>query len=313
MARAFVFPGQGSQAVGMGRELSAAFATARHLLQEVDDALNQNLSRLMFEGPESELMLTENAQPALLAVSLAVVHVLQRDGGIDLAEKAELLAGHSLGEYSAICAAGTLAVADAARLVKTRGRAMQEAVPVNQGAMAALLGLDLAAAREVAKAAAQGEVCAPANDNAPGQIVVSGHRAAVERAIELAKEKGARRCLLLPVSAPFHSALMAPAADVMAEALAEITLLPPRLPIVANVIAEAVNTPETLRHLLVEQVTAPVRWRESVLYMRDQGIDTMVELGAGKVLTGLARRIDRDIAASAAGTPDEVEALLGSL
>jgi [acyl-carrier-protein] S-malonyltransferase len=313
MARAFVFPGQGSQAVGMGRELSAAFATARHLLQEVDDTLNQNLSRLMFDGPESELMLTENAQPALLAVSLAVVHVLQRDGGIDLAEKAELLAGHSLGEYSAICAAGTLAVADAARLVKTRGRAMQEAVPVNQGAMAALLGLDLAAAREVAKAAAQGEVCAPANDNAPGQIVVSGHRAAVERAIELAKEKGARRCLLLPVSAPFHSALMAPAADVMAEALAEITLLPPRLPIVANVIAEAVNTPETLRHLLVEQVTAPVRWRESVLYMRDQGIDTMVELGAGKVLTGLARRIDRDIAASAAGTPDEVEALLGSL
>jgi [acyl-carrier-protein] S-malonyltransferase len=313
MARAFVFPGQGSQAVGMGRELSAAFATARHLLQEVDDTLNQNLSRLMFDGPESELMLTENAQPALLAVSLAVVHVLQRDGGIDLAEKAELLAGHSLGEYSAICAAGTLAVADAARLVKTRGRAMQEAVPVNQGAMAALLGLDLAAAREVAKAAAQGEVCAPANDNAPGQIVVSGHRAAVERAIELAKEKGARRCLLLPVSAPFHSALMAPAADVMAEALAEITLLPPRLPIVANVIAEAVNTPETLRHLLVEQVTAPVRWRESVLYMRDQGIDTMVELGAGKVLTGLARRIDRDIAASATGTPDEVEALLGSL
>ena len=313
MARAFVFPGQGSQTVGMGRELTAAFATARHLFQEVDDALNQKLSQLMFEGPESELTLTENAQPALLAVSLAVVHVLQRDGGIDLAQKAELLAGHSLGEYSAICAAGSLAVADAARLVKTRGRAMQEAVPVNEGAMAALLGLDLEAVREVAEAAAQGEVCVPANDNAPGQIVVSGHRAAVERAIELAKEKGARRCLLLPVSAPFHSALMAPAADVMAEALAEITLLPPRLPIVANVIAEAVNTPESLRHLLVEQVTAPVRWRESVLYMRDQGIDTMVELGAGKVLTGLARRIDRDIAATAAGTPDEVEALLGSL
>jgi [acyl-carrier-protein] S-malonyltransferase len=313
MARAFVFPGQGSQTVGMGRELTAAFATARHLFQEVDDALNQKLSQLMFEGPESELTLTENAQPALLAVSLAVVHVLQRDGGIDLAQKAELLAGHSLGEYSAICAAGSLAVADAARLVKTRGRAMQEAVPVNEGAMAALLGLDLEAVREVAEAAAQGEICVPANDNAPGQIVVSGHRAAVERAIELAKEKGARRCLLLPVSAPFHSALMAPAADVMAEALAEITLLPPRLPIVANVIAETVNTPESLRHLLVEQVTAPVRWRESVLYMRDQGIDTMVELGAGKVLTGLARRIDRDIAATAAGTPDEVEALLGSL
>ena len=313
MARAFVFPGQGSQAVGMGRELAAAFATARHLLEEVDDALNQKLSQLMFEGPESELTLTENAQPALLAVSLAVVHVLKQDGGIDLADKAELLAGHSLGEYSAICAAGSLAVADAARLVKTRGRAMQEAVPVNEGAMAALLGLDMEAVREVAEAAAQGEVCAPANDNAPGQIVVSGHRAAVERAIELAKEKGARRCLLLPVSAPFHSALMAPAADVMAEALAEVTLLPPRLPIVANVIAEAVNTPESLRHLLVEQVTAPVRWRESVLYMRDQGIDAMVELGAGKVLTGLARRIDRDIAASAAGTPDEVEALLGSL
>ena len=313
MARAFVFPGQGSQTVGMGRELTAAFATARHLLQEVDDALNQKLSRIMFEGPESELTLTENAQPALLAVSLAVVHVLQQDGGIDLAEKAEVLAGHSLGEYSAICAAGSLSVADAVRLVKTRGRAMQEAVPVNEGAMAALLGLDLEAAREVAEAAAQGEICAPANDNAPGQIVVSGHRAAVERAIELAKEKGARRCLLLPVSAPFHSALMAPAADVMAKALAEVTLLPPRLPIVANVIAEAVNTPESLRHLLVEQVTAPVRWRESVLYMRDQGIDTMVELGAGKVLTGLARRIDRDIAASSAGTPEEVEALIGSL
>ncbi len=313
MALAFVFPGQGSQTVGMGRELTAAFATARHLLQEVDDALNQKLSRVMFEGPESELTLTENAQPALLAVSLAVVRVLQQDGGIDLAEKAEMLAGHSLGEYSAICAAGSLAVADAARLVKTRGRAMQEAVPVNEGAMAVLLGLDLETAREVAEAAAQGEVCTPANDNAPGQIVVSGHRAAVERAIELAKEKGARRCLLLPVSAPFHSTLMAPAADVMAEALAEVTLLPPRLPIVANVIAEAVNTPESLRHLLVEQVTAPVRWRESVLYMRDRGIDTMVELGAGKVLTGLARRIDRDIAASAAGTPDEVEALIGSL
>jgi [acyl-carrier-protein] S-malonyltransferase len=267
----------------------------------------------MFEGPESELTLTENAQPALLAVSLAVVSVLQQDGGIDLAEKAEVLAGHSLGEYSAICAAGSLAVADAVRLVKIRGRAMQEAVPVNEGAMAALLGLDLETAREVAEAAAQGEICAPANDNAPGQIVVSGHRAAVERAIELAKEKGARRCLLLPVSAPFHSALMAPAADVMAEALAEVTLLPPRLPIVANVIAEAVNTPESLRHLLVEQVTAPVRWRESVLYMRDRGIDTLVELGHGKVLTGLARRIDRDIAASAAGTPDEVEALIGSL
>jgi len=313
MALAFVFPGQGSQTVGMGRELTAAFATARHLLQEVDDALNQKLSRVMFEGPESELTLTENAQPALLAVSLAVVRVLQQDGGIDLAEKAEMLAGHSLGEYSAICAAGSLAVADAARLVKTRGRAMQEAVPVNEGAMAVLLGLDLETAREVAEAAAQGEVCTPANDNAPGQIVVSGHRAAVERAIELAKEKGARRCLLLPVSAPFHSTLMAPAADVMAEALAEVTLLPPRLPIVANVIAEAVNTPESLRHLLVEQVTAPVRWRESVLYMRDRGIDTMVELGAGKVLTGLARRIDRDIVASAAGTPDEVEALIGSL
>jgi [acyl-carrier-protein] S-malonyltransferase len=313
MARAFVFPGQGSQAVGMGRELAAAFATARHLLEEVDDALNQKLSQLMFEGPESELTLTENAQPALLAVSLAVVHVLKQDGGINLADKAELLAGHSLGEYSAICAAGSLAVADAVSLVKIRGRAMQEAVPVNEGAMAALLGLDMEAVREVAEAAAQGEVCAPANDNAPGQIVVSGHRSAVERAIELAKEKGARRCLLLPVSAPFHSALMAPAADVMAEALAEVTLLPPRLPIVANVIAEAVNTPESLRHLLVEQVTAPVRWRESVLYMRDQGIDAMVELGAGKVLTGLTRRIDRDIAASAAGTPDEVEALLGSL
>ena len=313
MSRAFLFPGQGSQVVGMGHELAEAFSTARHLFQEVDEALEQKLSRLMFEGPESELTLTENTQPALLAVSLAVVQVLTRDGGFALADKATYLAGHSLGEYSALTAAGTLEVADAARLVKTRGLAMQKAVPVGEGAMVALIGLDIEAVREVAEAAAQGEVCQPANDNAPGQVVVSGHTAAVERAIALAVERGARRGILLPVSAPFHSALMASAADVMAEALAAVVLQPPKLPIIANVTAAPVDTPEAIRHLLVEQVTAPVRWRESMLCLREAGVDRLVELGAGKVLTGLARRIDRDFTASSVGAPAEVEALIAAL
>jgi len=313
MSRAFVFPGQGSQAVGMGAALSEAFPVAREVFQEVDDALSQRLSRLMFEGPESDLTLTENAQPALMAVSLAVVRVLEREGNLRLADKADLVAGHSLGEYSALAAAGSLSIADTARLLKRRGQAMQAAVPVGEGAMAALLGLDLAVATEVAEEAAQGEVCAPANDNAPGQVVVSGAKAAVERAIELAATKGARRGILLPVSAPFHCALMAPAADVMAEALAEVVIQPPHVTLVANVTAGPVQEPEEIRPLLVQQVTGMVRWRESVLYMKERGVDTLVELGAGKVLSGLTRRIDRDLNGQNAGTPAEVETLIKAL
>ncbi len=317
MARAFVFPGQGSQAVGMGRELAEAFAPARHVFEEVDEALKQKLSRLMFEGPEDELTLTENAQPALMAVSLAVMRTLEQEGGVDLAAAADFVAGHSLGEYSALAAAGTLEIAEAARLLRRRGAAMQEAVPVGEGAMAALLGLDLEDAQAVAEAAAKsggaGEVCTTANDNAPGQVVVSGHRAAVERAVALAAERGAKRSILLPVSAPFHCPLMAPAAEAMAEALAEVTLQPPQVPLVPNVTAEPTSAPETLRRLLVEQVTAMVRWRESVLAMKARGVDTLAELGAGKVLCGLARRIDRDLSAQPVGTPGEVEALLKTL
>ncbi len=313
MSRAFVFPGQASQAVGMGAELAAAFPAARELFEEVDDALAQDLSRIMFEGPEEALTLTENAQPAIVAVSLAAARVLEREGGIALAERARFVAGHSMGEYSALGALGALSVADAVRLVKRRGRAMQEAVPVGEGAMAALLGLDLDAAKQVAEDAAQGEICCPANDNAPGQVVLSGHRAAVERAVEIAVAKGARRAVMLPVSAPFHCPLMAPAADVMAEALAEVTLLPPALPLVANVTAAPVEDPETLRSLLVQQVTAMVRWRESVLRLKDEGVGSLIELGAGKILSGLIRRIDRELEVGAAGTPAEIEALGKSL
>lgn len=313
MARAFVFPGQGSQAVGMGRELADAFAPARYVFEEVDEALKQRLSRLMFEGPEAELTLTENAQPALMAVSLAVMRTLEQDGGVNLADAAAFVAGHSLGEYSALAAAGTLEVAEAARLLRQRGAAMQEAVPVGEGAMAVLLGLEPDEAHAVADAAANGEVCAVANDNAPGQVVVSGHKAAVERAVALAAERGARRSIMLPVSAPFHCPLMAPAADVMAEALAEVILQPPQVPVVANVTAEPTSEPDALRQLLVQQVTAVVRWRESVLAMRDAGVDTLVEIGAGKVLSGLTRRIDRDLSGLPVGTPGEVEALLKTL
>ncbi|HUN51179.1 MAG TPA: ACP S-malonyltransferase [Candidatus Sulfotelmatobacter sp.] len=313
MTRAFTFPGQGSQAVGMGRELAAAFPVARHLFEEVDEALKQKLARLMFEGPESELMLTENAQPALMAVSVAVVRVLESEGNFRLADKAAYVAGHSLGEYSALAAAGAFGVATAAELLKTRGRAMQKAVPVGVGAMAALLGIDLEPAQAIAREAAQGEVCACANDNTPGQIVVSGHRAAVERAIELAKEKGGKRGMLLPVSAPFHCSLMQPAADAMREALARVTLAPPAVPLVANVTAAAVSDPETIRQLLVQQVTAMVRWRESVLYLKGQGVATLVEVGAGKVLTGMNKRIDKELASASVQSPAEVEAFLKTL
>ncbi|GAA0585938.1 ACP S-malonyltransferase [Caenispirillum bisanense] len=313
MARALVFPGQGSQAVGMGKELADAFAPAREVFEEVDEALGQGLSRLMFEGPDDQLTLTENAQPALMAVSLAVVRVLEREGGLDLPSIAGFVAGHSLGEYSALCAAGALEIGDTARLLKIRGQAMQKAVPVGVGAMAALLGLDLDQAREVAEAAAQGEVIAAANDNAPGQVVVSGHKAAVERAVALAAERGAKRSVMLPVSAPFHCPLMQPAADAMAQALANVDIRSPRLPVVANVTASPTTDPAAIRELLVEQVTGAVRWRESVLAMKALGVDTLVELGSGKVLTGLARRIDRELTGVAVNGPADIESFLKSL
>ncbi|NKD76766.1 ACP S-malonyltransferase [Haematospirillum sp. H1815] len=308
MLRAFVFPGQGSQAVGMGRALGDAFPVARAVYQEVDDALGQNLSALMAEGPGDALTLTENAQPALMAVSMAVVRILE-SRGLDLATAASFVAGHSLGEYAALCAAGALSITDTARLLRIRGRAMQQAVPVGEGAMAALLGLDLEEARAIAaEAARDGGVCQAANDNAPGQVVISGSRAAVEQAIAIAVSRGARRPVVLPVSAPFHCALMQPAADAMAEALASVAIAPPVVPVVANVTAAAVQDPDTIRRLLVEQVTGAVRWRESVLYMKEQGVTDLVECGAGKVLTGLARRIDRDMSAQALNTPEDIDA-----
>jgi [acyl-carrier-protein] S-malonyltransferase len=313
MTRAFVFPGQGSQAVGMGRRLAEASPAAREVLEEVDDALGRRLSRLMFEGPEDELVLTENAQPALMAVSMAVVRVLEREGGIDVGAACRFVAGHSLGEYSALAAAGALALGDAARLLRLRGRAMQAAVPVGEGAMAALLGLDLGDVLAAVEEAAQGDVLNAANDNAPGQVVVSGATAAVERAVEAAKARGARRAIMLPVSAPFHCDLLKPAADRMAEALAETRLDVPVVPVVSNVTASAVADPDEIRRLLVEQVTARVRWRESVLYMKEQGVDLLVEIGTGKVLTGMVRRIDREMKGISVETPEDVEAFLGQM
>ncbi len=306
MTRAFCFPGQGSQTVGMGKALAAAMPTARHVFEEVDDALDQHLTRLMFEGPAEDLALTENAQPALMAVSLAVVRTLE-DGGMDMAGASAFVAGHSLGEYTALTAAGSLTVADAARLLKLRGQAMQRAVPPGEGAMAALLGLDLEVAEQVAAEAAGDQVCALANDNGGGQVVVSGNAAAVERAMVLAKEKGAKRAIRLPVSAPFHCALMQPAADEMEQALRSAALKAPAMAVITNVTAQPVDDPVEIARLLVEQVTHRVRWREIVLCLRELGVDSLVEIGAGKVLTGLARRIDRDMAARAIGSPEDIE------
>ncbi len=313
MTRAFVFPGQGSQFVGMGKDLAENLSSARAVFEEVNDALGQNLSKLMFEGPESDLILTENAQPALMAVSIAVLRALEADFGVSLQKHGSFVAGHSLGEYSALAAAGAFSVADTARLLKLRGQAMQKAVPVGQGAMAALLGLDLAAAQKVAAEAAQGEVCEAANDNAPGQVVVSGHKTAVERALELAKAQGAKRAILLPVSAPFHCALMKPAADAMAEALAKVDIAPPVLPVIANVTAAPERDPARIRELLVQQVTGAVRWRECVITMANAGVDTLVEIGAGKVLTGLAKRIDDRVQGVSIQGPADMEAFAKTL
>ncbi|MGQ4272777.1 ACP S-malonyltransferase [Terrihabitans sp. B22-R8] len=308
MAIAFVFPGQGSQQVGMGRALAEAFPAARAVFEEVDSALGQDLSSLMWNGPEADLTLTANTQPALLAVSIAALRVLESERGVDLARDVKFVAGHSLGEYSALCAAGSLSLSDAARLLRVRGNAMQEAVPVGQGGMAALIGTDPDAAREIAAEAAGAEVLTIANDNGGGQVVVSGHKAAAERAIEIAKARGVKRGLLLPVSAPFHSPLMAPAADIMREALASATINPPKVPVVANMTAEAVTDPETIRRLLVEQVTGTVRWRESVAYMATNGVTRFIELGAGKVLAGLVKRIADGATAQSVGTSDDVAA-----
>ncbi|MGV8832194.1 MAG: ACP S-malonyltransferase [Devosia sp.] len=311
--RAFTFPGQGSQAVGMGKDLAAAYPEARAVFDEVDEALGQRLSAIMFEGPDDILRLTENAQPALMAVSLAVIRVLEAKG-ICLADHAAYVAGHSLGEYSALCAAGTFSLSDAARLLKIRGQAMQKAVPVGHGAMAALLGLDLPTARDVAAQAAGDEVCDVANDNAPGQVVISGATAAVERALEIAKAKGAKRALLLPVSAPFHCSLMQPAADAMAAALAEVTVNAPVVPLVANVLAAPISDPDDIRQRLVEQVTGVVRWTESVTWLTGPGeVTHLAELGTGKVLTGLAKRINSEAIATSVCTPADIDAFVAEL
>lgn len=312
MARAFIFPGQGSQSVGMGQALSLASAAAREVFQEVDEALGQNLSKLMFEGPEADLTLTENAQPAIMANAIAALRVLEKEGGLLLADKTAYVAGHSLGEYTALCAAGSLGLAETARLLKLRGQAMQAAVPVGEGAMAALLGLDFEAAVKAAAEGAQGEVCQAANDNAPGQVVISGHKAAVERAIEIAKGLGAKRGMLLPVSAPFHCSLMAPAAEKMAEALAGANVAAPFVPLVANVTAVPVTDPAEIRRLLVEQVTGTVRWRESVLAMADLGVDGFVEFG-GKVLGPMIKRITPDAATLSLVSMDDIEAAAKTL
>jgi len=310
--RAFLFPGQGSQFVGMGRALSDASPVAREVFQEVDDALGQKLFRLMWEGPEADLQLTENAQPAIMANAIATLRVLEVEGGVRLADKADFVAGHSLGEYSALCVAGSIDLSTTARLLKLRGRAMQTAVPVGEGGMAALLGCDLVKARTIAEAAAEGEICTVANDNDPSQVVISGALGAIERAIAIAKDHGAKRAILLPVSAPFHCPLMQPAADAMEAALAEARIDAPLLPLFANVTATAVSDPDTIRRLLVEQVTGMVRWRESVLAMAEAGVTEFVEFG-GKVLGSMVKRTAPDVAATSVISMDDIEALLKSL
>jgi [acyl-carrier-protein] S-malonyltransferase len=312
--KSFVFPGQGSQFIGMGKDLADAFPVAREVFQEVDDTLNQKLSKIMFEGPEADLNLTENTQPALMAVSVAVARILQQaKPDIFTPAKIKCVAGHSLGEYSALTAAGSFQLKDAAKLLKTRGQAMQKAVPVGVGAMAAILGLEIDAVTAIAKEASTAEIVAAANDNSFGQIVVSGHKAAVEKAVALATAKGAKRAIMLAVSAPFHCALMKPAADVMREALAAVDVKPPAVPLIANVTAGYVTDPAKIRQLLVDQVTGMVRWRESVLYMKTEGVTELIELGAGKVLNGLTKRIDKDLGGRSVGTPKDIEEFVATL
>lgn len=313
MTTAFVFPGQGSQFIGMGKDLAENYEEARMVFEEVDDALDQHLSKLMFDGDEADLNLTENTQPALMAVSMAVDRVLTKQGNISLKEFASHVAGHSLGEYSALTAVRSLEIADTARLLKLRGQAMQRAVPVGEGAMAAIIGLDFGDVADIAKEAAQDQTVEAANDNSVGQVVISGHAAAVERAISLATEKGAKMAVPLPVSAPFHSTLMVPAAHEMSTALAETMIRPPEVPVVSNVTAEAEEDPNNIRKLLIDQITNTVRWRESVLYMKDQGVDKIYEIGAGKVLCGLVKRIDRSIATQQIGTVAEIDSFLSSI
>lgn len=313
MKRAFVFPGQGSQAIGMGKELCSAFAEARVVFEEVDDALSQKLSALMFEGSADDLKLTENTQPALMAVSLAVMRVLEKQGGRKISDMAAYVAGHSLGEYTALCAAGSFSLNDAARLLRKRGAAMQAAVPVGVGGMAALIGADMAQAVEIAAVAAQGQVCVAANDNAPGQVVISGHKEAIERAVKIAAGKGLKRAIILPVSAPFHCPLMQPAAKVMEEALGQVKIAAPAIPVIANVTASPENNPDKIRKLLVEQVTGAVRWRESMLKAKELGVTQITEAGAGSVLAGLMKRIDKDIQAVSVGTPQDIEVFLKTL
>jgi [acyl-carrier-protein] S-malonyltransferase len=308
MAAAFVFPGQGSQTVGMGKALAANFALAQKVFDEVDEALGSKLSAIIFEGPIETLTLTENAQPALMAVSMAVIRVLEAEAGLDLKRDAQFVAGHSLGEYSALAAAGAFTIADTARLLRTRGQAMQKAVPVGVGAMAALIGLEFEAVTAIATEAAQGQVCQAANDNGGGQVVVSGDKAAVERAVEIAKGKGAKRAMILPVSAPFHCALMQPAADVMADALSKVSVKAPVVPVVANVLAKPIQAPDEIVRSLVTQVTGTVRWRESVAFMAQAGVTKFYEIGAGKVLSGLIKRIADGATTSAVGTPEDVAA-----
>ncbi len=311
MSRVFVFPGQGSQAVGMGRDLAATYPAARHVFEEVNDALGEDLARLMFEGPEETLMLTANAQPALMSVSLAAFRVLEQESGVDIAKTAPFLAGHSLGEYSALAAAGSISVGDAARLLRVRGQAMQEAVPVGIGGMAAL-PLDLPEAETIAAEAAQGDVCSAANDNAPRQVVLSGAIDAIRRALGLAAARGAKRSILLPVSAPFHCQLMAPAAVAVERALSEISVRDPLVPVISNVTASTVERADEICRLLIEQITSMVRWRETMLRMVEQGVHTFVEVGSGRVLSGLARRVDKNLQAIPVGTPADVDAYLAT-
>lgn len=313
MSVAFVFPGQGSQTVGMGRDLADAFPAAKAVFDEVDDALGQKLSQIMWEGPQETLTLTENAQPALMVHSLAVMRVLEVEKGLDLARQVAFVAGHSLGEYSALAAAGAFSIADAARLLKLRGQAMQRAVPVGHGAMAALLGVGLDVARKIAADAAQGDVCDIANDNEPTQVVLSGHKTAIDRVAEVGKAHGLRRAIPLPVSAPFHCSLLQPAADAMAEALAKVTIRAPRVPVIVNVRAAPVTDPEEIKRCLVEQVTGTVRWRECVLAMVAAGVTHQFEIGSGKVLTGLAGRIDKALKTQAVGTPADIEVAVAAL